>query len=60
MIGLFRTRLSALKYSLILKRRGVQQALDDYRLLGMKEAELSYRYHWENVKFCVNEEPIYK
>lgn len=59
MVALFKTRLSALKSGLELKRKRVQQALDDYRLLGMPEAEYCYRHCWDNIKLCVEIEKIY-
>lgn len=58
MQSVFSTRLAALKSGLELKRRRVQQALDDYRLLGMKEAEYCYRNCWDNVSVCVERESV--
>jgi len=59
MHSLFTTRKAALKSGLELKRKRVQEALDDYRLLGMKEAEYCYRNCWANVTVCVEKERVY-
>lgn len=59
MVALFKTRLSALKSGLALKRKRVQQALNDYRLLGIPEAEHCYRHCWDNIELCVELEKIH-
>ena len=57
-VALYQTRLDALKSGLALKRKRVQQALDDYRMLGIPEAEYCYRNCWENVSLSVEAEVI--
>jgi hypothetical protein len=58
MVDLFSTKKGALKSGLALRRKMVQQHLDNYRTYGWDEAEYNYRHCWDDVKLCVEEVAI--
>lgn len=60
MVALFESRRSALKSGLSLRRKRVEQALEDYREFGCDSAEYCYRNVWKDVKICVEELTVNK
>jgi hypothetical protein len=54
LVDAFRSRKSALKEGLRIKRDTVQDSLHYYRILGESAAEFCYRHEFDNVSFEVH------